>query len=211
MMSHLFYICLTALLVDFLRDKKPVPLSHAFIWWVIFGRKEANFFKWLGFKKPVIQNKVRYVIIFVTTVIFLSIPSFLIVPFFIDKSVLATTQFYGQGASILVPASIYAFLQTGLSEELFFKGFLTKRLIRKFGFQVGNGLQSLLFGLMHGAMFVSSSGILGAIFIILLTGIAGWLMGWINEKESDGSIVSSWLLHGFVNYLASIFAMFTIL
>lgn len=182
-----------------------------FVWWLIFGRKEAHFFKWLGFKKPVIKNKVRYVIVFAITVISLSIPSFLIVPYFIDKSVLATTQFYGQGVSALIPALIYAFLQTGLSEELFFKGFLTKRLIHKFGFQVGNGLQSLIFGLMHGIMFVSSAGILGAMIIILLTGIAGWLMGWINEKESDGSIVSSWLLHGFVNFLASVIVAFNIL
>ena len=36
-------------------------------------------------------------------------------------------------------------------------------------------------------------------------------MEWINEKRSDGSIVSSWLLHGFVNYLASTFVMFTIM
>ena len=37
-------------------------------------------------------------------------------------------------------------------------------------------------------------------------------MEWINEKRSDDSIASSWLLHGFVNYyLASTFAMFTIL
>lgn len=182
-----------------------------FVWWLIFGRKEASFFEWLGFKQPVIKYKVRYFIIFVTTIMFLAIPSFLIVPYFIDKSVLATTQFYGQGVTALVPALIYAFLQTSLSEEIFFRGFLTKRLNRKFGFQIGNGLQGLLFGLLHGVMFVSSAGIWGAIFIIILTGIAGWLMGWINEKESDGSIVSSWLLHGFVNFLASIFAMFVIL
>lgn len=182
-----------------------------FVWWLIFGRKEASFFEWLGFKKPVIKNKVRYFMIFVTTIMFLLIPSFLIVPYFVDKSVLATTQFYGQGATALVPALIYAFVQTSLSEEIFFRGFLTKRLILQFGFHIGNGIQGLLFGLLHGVMFVSSAGIVGAIIIVLLTGIAGWLMGWINEKESDGSIVSSWLLHGFVNFLASIFAMFVIL
>lgn len=162
-----------------------------FIWWLAFRRKEANFFKWLGLKKPVINNKCRYVIIFVTTVIFLSIPGFLIIHYFVNKSVLATTQFYGQGASALLPALIYAFIQTGLSEEIFFKGFLTKRLISKLGFHIGNGVQGLLFGLMHGGMFIFSSGILKAFIIILFTGIAGWLMGWINEKESDGSIVSS--------------------
>lgn len=182
-----------------------------FIWWLIFGRKENSFFKWLGFKKPIIRNKIKYVVTFVATIICLSIPSFLIIPHFVDKSVLATAQFYGEGASALIPALIYAFLQTGLSEELFFKGFLTKRLVHKFGFQVGNGIQSLLFGLMHGIFFVSHTGILGVVIIIILTGMGGWLMGWINEKQSDGSIVSSWLLHGCVNFLASIFAMFTIL
>lgn len=183
-----------------------------FIWWLAFGRKEANFFKWLGFKKPVINNKVRYVIIFVTTILFLTIPLFLLISHnFINKSGLATIQFYGQGASALFPALIYAFIQTGLSEEIFFKGFLTKRLINKFGFQIGNGVQSLLFGLMHGGMFIFSLGLLKSLVIILLTGIAGWLLGWINEKESDGSIVSSWMLHGFVNYLASLVAMFAIL
>ena len=179
-----------------------------FIWWFIFWRKKERFFKCLGFKKPNIENKRRYVIIFVITVMVLSIPGLLIIPYFIDVSLLATNQFYGQGGKALIPALIYAFLQTSLSEEIFFKGFLTKRFVNKFGFQIGNGLQSLLFGLMHGAMLISSSGLLGASLVTLFTCIAGWLMGWINEKESDGSIVSSWLLHGIVNYIASIYAMF---
>lgn len=182
-----------------------------FVWWLIFARKEDHFLKWLGFKKPVIKNKVRYMVIFGITVISLSVPSFFILKNFLNQSVLATTQFYGQGATALVPALIYAFLQTGLSEEIFFKGFLTKRLIRKFGFQLGNGLQSLMFGLMHGVMFLPSAGMLGGLIVMLITGIAGWAMGWINEKESDGSIVSSWLLHGVANYVASIIAMFSII
>lgn len=36
-------------------------------------------------------------------------------------------------------------------------------------------------------------------------------MGWINEKQSDGSIVPSWLLHGLANLIASIIAMFNLL
>lgn len=182
-----------------------------FIWWLIYGRKEKRLFEWLGLKKPIIKNKIKYVITFVTTIIILLIPSLLIIPFFIDKSIMATSQFSGQGVSALIPALIYAFLQTGFSEELFFRGFLTKRLINKFGFQVGNVAQSLLFGLMHGLMFISKAGILGAIITTLLTGIVGWLMGWINEKQSNGSIVSSWLLHGCANTLASIIAMLNII
>ena len=148
---------------------------------------------------------------FAGAIIFLLIQAFLIIPLFVDKSAMATSQFLGQGVSSLIPALIYAFLQTGFSEELFFRGFLTKRLINKFGFQLGNVVQSILFGLMHGIMFISKAGLLGAIIIILITGITGWLMGWINEKQSEGSTVSSWLLHGCANTLASIIAMFNII
>ena len=182
-----------------------------FIWWVNHGRKECNFLKWLGLKKPMIKNKIKYAITFICTIIFLLIQAFLIIPLFVDKSVMATSQFLGQGVSSLIPALIYAFLQTGFSEELFFRGFLTKRLINKFGFQLGNVVQSILFGLMHGMMFISKAGLFGAIIIILITSITGWLMGWINEKQSEGSTVSSWLLHGCANTLASIIAMFNII
>lgn len=182
-----------------------------FLWWIISRKKECGFFKWVGLKQPIIRNKTKYVITFIVTIVLLSVPSFLIIPLFIDKSFMATSQFLGKGASALIPALIYAFLQTGFSEELFFRGFLTKRLICKFGFDVGNFIQGLLFGIMHGIMFISKAGLLGAIIIILLTGIVGWLMGWINEKQSDGSIISSWLLHGCANTLASLIAMFNII
>lgn len=96
-----------------------------FFWWLICGRKRSGFFKWLGFKKPMVRNKTKYVITFVFTIILLAIPSFLIIPLFVDKSTMATSQFSGQGISALFPALIYGFLQTGFSEELFFRGFLT--------------------------------------------------------------------------------------
>ncbi|OAB25524.1 hypothetical protein PMSD_27610 [Paenibacillus macquariensis subsp. defensor] len=88
---------------------------------------------------------------------------------------------------------------------------MTKRLIHKLGFHVGNVVQGLLFGLMHGILFISAAGILGAFIIIVITGIGGWLMGWINEKQSEGSMISSWLLHGCANTLASIIVMFNFL
>jgi hypothetical protein len=36
-------------------------------------------------------------------------------------------------------------------------------------------------------------------------------MGYINEKESDGSIISSWIVHGIANIMASFVAMFNII
>lgn len=182
-----------------------------FIWWLSNGRKESGFLNWLGIRKPIIKNKTKYFITFVSVIILFLLTSLLIFRLIVDKSAMATAQFSGQGASALIPALIYAFLQTGLSEELFFRGFLTKRLMNKFGFQAGNIIQALLFGLMHGILFASKTETFGAIIVIVLTGIVGWLMGWINEKQSEGSIISSWLLHGCANTLASIIVIFNIL
>jgi len=182
-----------------------------FVWWLICGRKEHNFLGWLGLKRPVIRNKIKCIITFLAALIILLIPSFIIIPLFIDKSAMATSQFSGEGISALIPALIYAFLQTGFSEELFFRGFLTKRLIHKFGFLAGNTVQGLLFGLVHGIMFISKAGLLGTVIIITLTGTVGFLMGFLNEKQSNGSIFSSWLLHGCANTLASVIAMFNLI
>ncbi|WP_461614973.1 CPBP family intramembrane glutamic endopeptidase [Clostridium sp. Marseille-QA1073] len=182
-----------------------------FIWWLTRDKKQSNFLKYLGIKKPIVKNKRNYMITFLFTIFVLSFSAFIIVPLFIDSSNMATSKFEGKGISALFLALIYAFLQTGLSEELFFRGFLTKRFVKRFGFKIGNSIQALLFGLMHGIMFRELSGILGALIVTLITAMAGWLMGVINEKQSEGSIISSWLLHGCANTLASLMAMFNII
>lgn len=181
-----------------------------FGWWLVCGRNECGFFKWLGIKKPIIMNKNKYILSFVIAIIVISIIAILIIPKFVDKSTMATAQFSGKGVYGLIPALIYAFLQTAFSEEVFFRGFLTKRLIHKFGFKIGNIAQGGLFGAMHGIVFISKVGLFSTIIIILFTGLLGWLMGLINEKQSSGSIISSWLLHGCFNALSAIISMFNL-
>lgn len=181
------------------------------VWWFIFAREQKNFFIWLGFKKTMIQNKLKYLGLFLTISAILIFPSLLAVTFFIDKSTMATNQFSGQGISAVIPVLIYSFFQTGLSEELFFRGFLTKRFVHKLGFYLGNIMQGLLFGILHGILFASAIEPVGTVVIIFITAIAGYLLGWINEKQSNGSILPSWFIHGFVNTIASIIAMLNIL
>lgn len=182
-----------------------------FIWWLISGRKDDSFLNWLGLKRFSIKNKLNYTLLFLGIIIILMIPSLIVTTFLLDESTMATSQFSGEGISVLFAAIIYAFLQTGFSEELFFRGFLAKRLIHKLGFQWGNIVQGSLFGLMHGFLFIFSSELLGLVVIVLITGIAGYLLGWINEKYSNGSIISSWLIHGIGNLIPAILAMFNIL
>ena len=66
----------------------------------------------------------------------------------------ATSEFEGLGISALLPAFVYAVFHTSLPEELLFRGFLLKRLSHPFGFRAANIIQGLLFGLLHGAMFL---------------------------------------------------------
>ncbi|KAB3533503.1 CPBP family intramembrane metalloprotease [Alkaliphilus pronyensis] len=179
-----------------------------FIWWIINGRKNANFLQWLGIKRIIIKDCRKYVVVVLFMIFISFLVVFVILPLYVDVSNNATAQFAGKGFSALIPALIFSFIKTGLSEEIFFRGFLAKRLISKFGFKIGNIAQGLLFGLLHGMLFFWIAGVLGAIVIITLTGISGWLSGWINEKQSGGSIISSWLLHGTGNIIASIAAMF---
>lgn len=182
-----------------------------FIWWALKGRQDSNFFYWIGLRKIEISNKSKYISTFLGIIIFFSILSIYTLKLVSGNPNLATSQFTGEGISGLVPVLIYSFIQTGLSEEIFFRGFLAKRFINKFGFTIGNLIQASLFGLLHGVMFISVSNLFITIAIIFFTGAIGWLMGMINEKLSGGSILSSWLLHGIANVVSSMISMFNLI
>lgn len=82
----------------------------------------------------------------------------------------ATSEFTGLGAAALPAIVVYAAFNTAFPEELLFRGFLLKRLSNKFGFNVANFIQALLFGLLHCVMFFTLAGVVKAILIIAFTG-----------------------------------------
>ena len=45
--------------------------------------------------------------------------------------------------------------------------------------------------------------IVGITAIVLLTGTIGYLMGYINEKVGNGSIIPSWIIHSSANIMTS--------
>ncbi|OBR68075.1 hypothetical protein A7K91_07615 [Paenibacillus oryzae] len=181
-----------------------------FGYWLLLRRKShRSFFQWLGLKKPVITGRRRFVFWFIGSIIALCVPGFFMTAFVLDGNVLASSQFYGAGLSAVFPALVYSLLQTGLSEEVFFRGFLGKELSRRFGFALGNVIQASLFGLLHAVMLAGTAGTVNALAVAVLTAFAGWCMGFINEKLSGGSIVPSWLMHGLVNLLSCFYMMFS--
>lgn len=122
----------------------------------------------------------------------------------------ATSEFAGAGVTALPAILIYAVLNTALPEEILFRGFLLKRLAHKFGFSAGNLLQSIAFGLMHGIMFFTSTGPIKAAAITVFTGAIGLIMGFINEKKADGSIIPGWCIHSAANLFSGICSAFFI-
>ena len=174
-----------------------------FLWWLITSRKKVNFFEWIGLKKVnnIKENKL-FAWIFSVLVLFLIISVFIL--YSLKNVNVASSEFTGLGIKSLPSILIYAIFNTSLPEEILFRGFLLKRIGNKFGFIVSNGIQSLLFGCIHGIMFFSAIGILKSMLIILFTGIIGWIMGYINEKKANSSILPSWFIHAVANIFSGI-------
>jgi len=182
-----------------------------FVWWVIwwFGTTgtKMSFFKWVGLKKPIVANKKRFISFIVLALIVAISMSFVLDPILPDDIQLANARFGGQGVKALVPAIIFSFFATALPEEILFRGFLGKRLSGKLGFPIGNTIQAILFGLLHGATMFSTLGMAIPLLVIAYTGTLGWLMGYVNEK-ADGSILPGWCIHAISNLYAAIIIMF---
>ena len=178
-----------------------------FIWWLVTARKEEIFFEWIGLKK--ISNlKASQTIVWMLGIMV----AFLILSVYVLKSVsnveTTTSMFSGAGITALPGIMVYAFLSTSLPEEILFRGFLLKRLSGKIGFTVSNALQSIVFGLMHGALFFTVAEVVKTILIVVFTGAIGWCMGYVNEKKSGGSILSSWCIHAAANIFSGICSAF---
>ncbi|MGC2237681.1 MAG: CPBP family intramembrane glutamic endopeptidase [Pyrinomonadaceae bacterium] len=107
------------------------------------------------------------------------------------------------------PAAIFlliiiAWFKTSLAEEILFRGFIAKRLINRLGFQTGNILQALIFAVVHVLLFwiLAKSGAAFLVFIFLLSGFAGYIIEYINEKYGEGSIIPGWIAHATGNTLS---------
>ncbi len=174
-----------------------------FLWWLVTSRKKMSFFEWIGLKKVknLKENKLFAWILMV--IVLVSIFSVFI--FYILKNVnVAYSEYTGLGIKALPSILVYASFNTSFPEEILFRGFLLKRIGNKFGFTIGNLIQALLFGCIHGILFFSAVGILKSIVITLFTGMIGWIIGYINEKKAGGSILIGWGMHAFFNTVSGI-------
>jgi uncharacterized protein len=114
--------------------------------------------------------------------------------------------YYYAHLGLSVPSILSAFLNetffTALGEEAFFRGLLGGWLMRRFGFLVGNSLQTLIFLLPHvTVLLVAPSFWPVLVFPVLL----GWVNGWLRYKSD--SIFPGMLIHAVVNTIGDVLAM----
>ena len=181
-----------------------VPL----IFWFVTARKKESFCKWIGLEKPACKETWKAVLL-TSLVALLYIGAMAMCVRILPEGITtAGSMFAGQGISALPSLFFYAFLRTALSEELLFRGFILKRVQDIKGFAVGNIVQALLFGLMHGIPFGIVTRSISALFLLtLIPGLFGWYEGWLNEKRCGGSIVPGWMVHGCLNLLTGILSL----
>lgn len=176
-----------------------------FLWWLLTARKKVGFLPWIGLKKIIHTGRLHHtVLITAAASIAYAVLTGLCTGAAAGEVTTAGSQFAGEGILALPAAIVYAFIRTGLAEEIVFRGFVLKRAAGRFGFVFGNLIQSVLFGLLHGLPFgIVSQSLPLALLLTILPGAFGYFQGWLNEQRCGGSIVPSWLLHGIMNFLVS--------
>lgn len=181
-----------------------------FLWWLIGHRKKAGFFAWIGLKRAKGDWRVLVGVMAAFFGICVAMQLW-IVPLLLPPGTSVQQQYAGQGAGALVSILIFGMIQTGLSEEILFRGFLLKRLSARFGTARATLIQAAVFGTLHGVGFFIMTTPPKALVIFFLTGFCGWMLGYLNEKKFGGSILPSYLCHGVGNVLISALSAFSLL
>ena len=183
------------------------------IWW-LFGcrNNKKSFIEWAGLHKPSFSAPWWHALTISAVSILLSGFDWTIVILSSDIAVIkqsgavSANAYAGLAWKAVIPAFIENFLANGFCEELFFRGFLTKQLVSKTGVNTGIIVQAVLFGLVHNILcLVSGAGVsyIYHIIMFLTAGTAGLFLGTLSEKYFSGSIIPGIILHGLVNFIAT--------
>jgi membrane protease YdiL (CAAX protease family) len=107
---------------------------------------------------------------------------------------------------------LMAWVKTSLSEEILFRGFIGKQLIRMMGFWLGNILQAMFFGFIHLLLMwrLLGTGFTTLMLVFFFSSFAGWAIGYVKVKRANGSIVPGWIAHGLGNTISYFIIAFCI-
>ncbi len=181
--------------------------SIPFLVYVIRNKKSTGFLNYVGLKRSTSKANLLALLVMVLLV------APLLLLFFINEefkeimtnpeSVTGKIKQMGIGVEAIFTIIIAAVFKTALSEEIFFRGFLAKRLISIKNFQVGNIIQAVIFGIIHTLLFMTiTDNVLFLVVIFVFPTIGAYLKTYINEKLANGSIIPGWIAHGTANLIS---------
>ncbi|WP_367280875.1 lysostaphin resistance A-like protein [uncultured Chloroflexus sp.] len=118
---------------------------------------------------------------------------------------LGVSRFVGQPltATNILSALVYGLFETGLGEELFFRGLIGSWLGRRTRLWIANAIQAAIFTLPHLLLLTIEPRLWPIAFSLPF--VSGLMMGWIRLKSE--SIVPGWIMHGLVNTFSIITVM----
>ncbi|MEM6361150.1 MAG: CPBP family intramembrane glutamic endopeptidase [Bacteroidota bacterium] len=178
-----------------------------FIVYLISKKKAKGFFSYIGLKRSNAKANglALLLMIAIATPILLiasADPDFrsaLLDP----SSVSGRIRAMGFGLESSIALLLIAVIKTGLSEEIFFRGFVAKRLIAVTSFRTGNMIQAIIFGAIHTLLFLNlTDNLLFLVSSFVMPAIGAYIKVYLNEKMAGGSIVPGWIAHASSNLIA---------
>ncbi|MDW3193264.1 MAG: CPBP family intramembrane glutamic endopeptidase [Cytophagales bacterium] len=178
-----------------------------FIVYLIREKKVAGFLDYIGLKKSSRKANLYALLLM------LVLASTMFIAILVDKgfievlhdprSVTGKLRMMGFGTESIFTLLVVASLKTSLSEEIFFRGFVAKRLIAVTNYKTGNIIQAVIFGGIHTLLFLAiTQNVLFLVIIFIIPTIGAYVKVHLNEKLADGSIIPGWIAHASANLLA---------
>jgi membrane protease YdiL (CAAX protease family) len=96
----------------------------------------------------------------------------------------------GLGGRAIAISLLYGALQTGLTEELLFRGLIAGSLSRRLPFVWANLAQAFLFLLPHFGVLFFAPELWGMLLVVYAVAL---VLGWL--RIQSGSILGGWLIH----------------
>ncbi len=186
------------------------------IFYLAREKRIQGFFRYLGFFKPSsfgfqmgIMSAPLLVIIGFGAALWPDFREILISP----GTVAGDFREYSPGIILVLSIFFTAVFKTALAEEVFFRGFLARELINRFGFANGNAIQAFIFGMVHVILFQYTQVLpeiptLLTAAIFLGSTLAGYIMGYLQMLAGGGSIIPNWIAHGLTNLTAFLILVF---
>ncbi len=181
--------------------------SIPFVVFLIKRRSVKGFLNYLGLKKSNLKANLLALLVMLLLVVPLMLLILLSEEFkaiMMDpESVTGQIKEMGFGTEAIITILIAAVIKTSLSEEIFFRGFVAKRLIAVVGFRIGNIVQAIIFGMIHTLLFLTiTDNVFFLVIIFIFPTIGAYFKTYINEEYANGSIVPGWIAHGSANIIS---------